>query len=94
MTAGSREPVSETQIVKGDPMDASHPDATAQDPVIAAPIRHDPVTRKVPTYEEPGPEDRFFADQLPALAKAGRDERDLRAAFDHSHLYDSHGAPK
>ena len=62
--------------------------------VLEALRRYDRKTRRVPTYDELSPEDRAFADELLALARAGRDEGKPGATSDHSDLYDEHGAPK
>jgi hypothetical protein len=40
------------------------------------------------------PEQRAFAEQLLAIAKAGQSEGDPNASSDHSYLYDEFGLPK
>lgn len=67
---------------------------TTTEIVVDALRRYERKTLRVPTYDELNRRDRSFADQLLALAQAGRSEGDARASSDHGYLYDAHGAPK
>ena len=62
--------------------------------VVEALARYDRETFAVPVQADMTSEQKALADELLALAKAGREEGDRALTSDHSHLYDDAGMPR
>ena len=67
---------------------------TTTEVVVAALARYDRETFAVPVLADMNADQKALADELLALAKAGREEGVRTLTSDHSNLYDHAGVPR